>query len=215
MLPLCSHASPSGSPGSLAGQQRSRVVSPGLSGRVGPKPGTPWMAARPPLLGLVLVALLQLARPSPGLTRDDSPLAAAVKLGLTIHRVVPAHVIDVEVCKGPVAVPDSAYERLHAKSVISRLPAVGFSENKLDVRRSWALKTDGGIRRDIVTRLWSDRLIVARSIDVTVEDGVATLTGTVDTWTELLDAISKALDAGATKVRDRLKLEGAPRRYQR
>jgi osmotically-inducible protein OsmY len=138
-----------------------------------------------------------------------------VKLGLTIHRVVPAHVIDVEVCKGPVAVPDSAYERLHAKSVISRLPAVGFSENKLDVRRSWALKTDGGIRRDIVTRLWSDRLIVARSIDVTVEDGVATLTGTVDTWTELLDAISKALDAGATKVRDRLKLEGAPRRYQR
>lgn len=127
---------------------------------------------------------------------------------------------------------DSSYEKSAAEDVISKLKGVSRVQNQLTVsdqekpvyRRNayrWypnanfyndygnaaaaGSKNDWEIKQDIRSELyWSP--FVHDDIKVTVEDGVATLTGAVEDWGAYRAAIENAKEGGARRVRANLQV---------
>jgi osmotically-inducible protein OsmY len=62
------------------------------------------------------------------------------------------------------------------------------------------VKPDSQIRQSIEEQLWWSPFVDSDDVDVTVEKGVATLTGTVDSWSEYHSASENALEGGAIAV---------------
>ena len=58
--------------------------------------------------------------------------------------------------------------------------------------------------------MWWSPFVDEDEVNVEVEDGVATLTGTVDHWGEWKAAEDNAFDGGAWKVRNKLEVRHAP-----
>ncbi len=69
-----------------------------------------------------------------------------------------------------------------------------------------AEKSDREIKQDIENELRQSPFVDSEKVAVTVKSGVATLTGTVDGWTEYADAEANAYQGGAKKVQNYLKL---------
>ena len=74
---------------------------------------------------------------------------------------------------------DSALERNRASDVAARVPGIVAVENQLQVTHAWQPKSDMAIRQDIEDAIFWDPQLPVKAIEVEVEDGVATLTGTV------------------------------------
>jgi osmotically-inducible protein OsmY len=66
------------------------------------------------------------------------------------------------------------------------------------------MKRDGEIKEEIKDELFWSPFVDADQVFVRVEEGVATLTGTVDSWTEYNAATENAYEGGATKVNNQL-----------
>jgi osmotically-inducible protein OsmY len=75
-------------------------------------------------------------------------------------------------------------------------------------------KLDWQLRLDIDQRLWWSPFVDSEAIEVSAEDDVATLTGIVDNWLEHSVATRSAYEAGAARVRDRLKIRRGPAFYR-
>lgn len=73
-------------------------------------------------------------------------------------------------------------------------------EDLIDYESRSPLKTDGEIADSIESELWWSPFVDSDEVTVTVDDGVATLTGTVDTWSERQSATENAYEGGATLV---------------
>ncbi|MFP4501288.1 MAG: BON domain-containing protein [Candidatus Hydrogenedentota bacterium] len=65
-------------------------------------------------------------------------------------------------------------------------------------------KSDAEIAEDIESQLWWSPFVSADDVNITVEDGTATLTGTVGSWSEFNAATENAFDGGATWVNNEL-----------
>lgn len=61
-------------------------------------------------------------------------------------------------------------------------------------------QTDSQIKDSIESELWWSPFVDADQVNVTVDNGVARLTGTVDSWSELRAATENAYEGGATLV---------------
>jgi osmotically-inducible protein OsmY len=72
-------------------------------------------------------------------------------------------------------------------------------------------KGDETILKDIDSELWWSPFVDADEVNVSVDDGVATLEGTVDTWSERLSAAENAFEGGAIKVINRLEVKFGPK----
>lgn len=68
-------------------------------------------------------------------------------------------------------------------------------------------RSDGEIGCDIERELARSAFVDVADVTVTVQDGAATLTGTVDSWKERSAATDRALEAGATAVYNALQVE--------
>ncbi len=101
---------------------------------------------------------------------------------------------------------DSYFEKYHAKPVVSKLNGVVEVANRLSVDTEWARKSDWEIREDIQDELWWSPFVEHEQVTVTVEDGVATLRGTVDSEMERGAAVDNAFDGGAESVRNKIKV---------
>jgi osmotically-inducible protein OsmY len=66
--------------------------------------------------------------------------------------------------------------------------------------------TDEEIQKNIRDEFWWNPRVGRGSVNVTVEDGVATLTGIVDTWQQVRYVIENAYEGGARSVRNRLEV---------
>ena len=75
------------------------------------------------------------------------------------------------------------------------------------LERSLSYTPDWEIRENIESQLEWSPFVDADDVTVTVEDAVATLTGTVDTWLERGAARDNAYDGGATYVRNRIEVD--------
>lgn len=65
---------------------------------------------------------------------------------------------------------------------------------------STPLETDEEIKEDIQSEIFWSPFVDSDQVDVTVDDGTATLTGTVDSWTERDSAAENAYEGGAIFV---------------
>jgi osmotically-inducible protein OsmY len=62
------------------------------------------------------------------------------------------------------------------------------------------LKSDSEILKSIESELWWSPFVNSNQVNVLVDDGIATLTGTVDSWSEFRSATENAYEGGATLV---------------
>ena len=107
------------------------------------------------------------------------------------------------------------YERSHAGDVASRVTGVKDVINRIDVdfynpavvrREHYSAQVAKAIRRGLKAN-WSTRW-VADSIRVTVDNGIATLTGEVDTWYQRSEAADVAYTTkGVWEVKNKLAVE--------
>jgi osmotically-inducible protein OsmY len=72
------------------------------------------------------------------------------------------------------------------------------------------VRGDRDLAESVHDELWWSPFVDADDVTVTVDDGVVTLTGTVDTWTEREAAEENALEGGALRVVNRLDVDFGP-----
>lgn len=127
---------------------------------------------------------------------------------------------------------DHPYEKMRAEQIAASTHGVTAVRNRLEVdtndpmlpdpyvspdhpyRMDWydyvpgdSLVQDSAIKADIESELWWSPFVTASDINVIVQDGTATLTGTVDTYRERRNAAEEAYEGGAVWVRNRLEVE--------
>jgi osmotically-inducible protein OsmY len=120
---------------------------------------------------------------------------------------------------------DSYFEKGQADDIAARIEGITNVVNTIDVRGDAALaydpyvyddyiyetdwydfepvktfQTDAAIKESINDELWWSPFIEADEVDVSVENGVATLSGQVDSWSEWNAATENAYEAGASWV---------------
>ncbi|MBN2295640.1 MAG: BON domain-containing protein [Pirellulales bacterium] len=120
----------------------------------------------------------------------DSDITLAVEIELIREDAAPSHKIDVSTKKGIVTLSgtvDSYYAKLAAEDTAESVKGVTSVVNNI---RVWPEKRlDSTIRGDVVMALAVDPVTDSYEIGVDVEDGVVTLTGKVDSYTEKTVAV--------------------------
>lgn len=96
------------------------------------------------------------------------------------------------------------FEKARAEAVVANVPGTIDLDNRITVDAPWQPKPDDDIREDVMRRLRWSPLLDASQITVSVDDGVVTLQGVVDTWHERTMAERHAHRAGARRVIDEL-----------
>jgi osmotically-inducible protein OsmY len=161
----------------------------------------------------------------------DDKLAQNVKDALLRDTVVDSFQVDVKAERGTVTLNgtvDSYYEKSHAEDVANRLNGVVSVKNNLDVSYptvtyhnfrwdpyyayspyyyDWVrapFRSDSEIKKDIEDELFWSPFVDQDEVKVSVDNGVATLTGTVDSWNEFYSATENAREGGATSVINKL-----------
>lgn len=165
---------------------------------------------------------------------DDSEVAGDIRNALLRDPYVERFEVTVTVIDGTAhlyGTVDSYFEKNRADDVASRIAGVLDVENHLivdydtafiydpyvdeyvsddeliDYERRAPQKTDSQIKHTIESEMWWSPFFDSDKVTVTVDDGVATLTGTVDTWSERQSATQKAYKGGATLVDNDLVVE--------
>jgi osmotically-inducible protein OsmY len=109
---------------------------------------------------------------------------------------------------------ESSFERTHAGEAASNVTGVVEIKNNLRAYGTWRRKTDWEIKEDIESELFWSPFVDSDTVHVSVEDGVATLTGTVDTLRERGAAADNAYDGGAKEVYNYLNVKYGPSYYR-
>jgi len=108
---------------------------------------------------------------------------------------------------------DTSYEAQQAEKAAADVFGVAAVENHLQVGSTWSPKTDTAIREDVQDELFWSPFVEKDDIAVTVQDGVVTLEGTVESENEMDAAIDNAFDGGAVSVINRLSITETDDRY--
>lgn len=161
---------------------------------------------------------------------SDKEIADNVRQALLLDPWVERFEMKVSARNGKVFLSgdvDSAFEKSRAEDIASRTKGVVAIQNSLRVPDyTWnmvtyypplpayygytsplysdSVKTDAEIRENIEDEMFWSPFVDADEVDVSVKDGVATLTGSVDDWYERSKARENAYEGGAIRVRDQL-----------
>lgn len=167
----------------------------------------------------------------------DEDIARNVIAALAVNPVTEAYKVSAGVQRGVVTLSghvDSWFERATADDVAASVRGVRDVKNRLTVMNTsgrltydpyvdtWSIynndwytpptattwKQDAVIAEEIKQELAWSAMLDADSITVSVRNGVATLTGTVDGVAERQAATENALEGGATRVDNHLLVEG-------
>jgi osmotically-inducible protein OsmY len=80
-------------------------------------------------------------------------------------------------------------------------------KDEIQVKFAWPFMTDDEIRDEIEQEMRWSLFVDADQIDVSVKDGIATLSGRVRTWRERLAAAENAYEGGAHTVINNVEVE--------
>lgn len=167
---------------------------------------------------------------------DDEVITERVERALSRDPYVERFDVAVETRNGVVDLSgtvDSYFEKSHADDIAAGVRGVVRIDNDLIVTDTaipyvrdpyvdrWFLsehdwfrydpprtfRTDLAIEQDIETELWWSAVVSAGDVSVDVDNGVAELTGTVDSWREWRAARQNAFEGGATWVINNLTVE--------
>jgi len=132
----------------------------------------------------------------------DEQIAEFVRAALRRDAYVERHNIIVE-CRnahvGLYGLVDTEFEKKHAAWTTSCQNGVVHVADYLAVRKQWVPKSDASIHADLKDKLAFTFVEPNNQVTATVEDGVAILRGTVDTWLMWQTAMDQALEAGARR----------------
>jgi len=156
----------------------------------------------------------------PDKTPTDDEIAEFTRAALTRDAYVERRNIIVEVRNAHVrlyGLVDSEFEKEHAEWTTSCQNGVVHVSDYLDVRKQWVPKSDAAIEADLKNKLAWDFVDPNNQVTATVEDGVAILRGTVDTWMLWQVAMELAIEAGARRPHNLIDVRygesSAPRFY--
>jgi osmotically-inducible protein OsmY len=146
---------------------------------------------------------------------DDDDIARRVREALARDPYVDRYDISVAVHYGDVnlyGTVDSLAEKIRAGEIASRLRGVLNVDNYLKAAGAtpYYLKSDWELEQDIENQFFWSPFVDADEVAVSVENGVATLSGEVETWTERIAAQENAFEAGAKDVKNKLLVEFGP-----
>jgi osmotically-inducible protein OsmY len=147
---------------------------------------------------------------------QDVELAEKIRRALFWNPFVKRYDISVEVINGKAyldGIVDSYSEKMYAQDIASRVNGVVEVENRIEIRPPQVRKSDWYIEQEIERSLNWDALVDASKITVSVENGVATVSGEVDTRQQLAGIVRTALEAGAEYVESKIFIRNAPREY--
>lgn len=97
--------------------------------------------------------------------------------------------------------------RQRAESIAERIAGVAFVINNLTFDHLWTWKADWEIRSSVQDQLAWSPFVGEDDIEITVDNGVVTLSGSADTWSERWLAEINAFHGGAREVDNRLEVE--------
>jgi osmotically-inducible protein OsmY len=160
-----------------------------------------------------VVRVRNLIRVRPSVTADREELGAEVERALLADPLLEDLAVTVLMRNRKVYLygkTDTHLQMRRAEDAAASVPGVVEVENNLEVRRSETWKCDGEIKQDIEDQLQWSFFVDPGRIQVTVKDGIATLTGAVSTWQELTSAVENAFEGGAEVVRSRLVVADMP-----
>jgi len=173
--------------------------------------------------------LLKVRTPETLPTREDGEIATDIRHSLLTDPYTESFEITVKVKDGVATLTgmvDSYFERAQAEDAASRVRGVREVKNLVDVEGAkvyvepeffypWyppvvpvpsTPRPDHEVEMTIESELWWSPFVDADQVNVDVDAGVATLTGTVDTWREFYAAADNAYEGGATAVVNDLKV---------
>lgn len=107
---------------------------------------------------------------------------------------------------------DSEEKKEHAAQLAESIPGVERVINRVRVSQDWQVtergmtQSDEELQREIERTLALSPTIESGSVTVTVQGGVATLTGTVDNWRDREAVVRAAMATGVTNVKDNLEV---------
>lgn len=169
--------------------------------------------------------------------RDDEDIKKDVEQALLRDPYVERYEVTVNVYSGEVYLygdVDSYFEKSQAEDLAAKVNGVTNVHNYLDVSyevpsysyhwySDWdptlydydydydyqtvESKSDRVITEDINSELFWSPFVDADEVTVSVDDGVVTLTGTVDSWGERSAASENAIEGGAVKVINKLEVD--------
>jgi osmotically-inducible protein OsmY len=165
----------------------------------------------------------------------DKAIGDRVRAALFANPITDAYEIKTQVADGTVRLiggVDTNYERAVAADVAASIEGVKKVENELELEKpdtryvfsayldpfgplveTWtylpptASRPDADIEQEIEAELLWSPFVDANEVNVNVEQGKATLTGTVDSWSERFAATENALEGGAIAVYNQLRVE--------
>lgn len=145
---------------------------------------------------------------------SDAAIAADVQQALQDNPFTEAHQVDVRTSGGVVRLQgtvDTRFEKEVAEDLAAQVRGVVEVRNSLETLTPMLLDPDRDIEEDIRDQLWWSPYVDEERVEVEVEQGVATLRGTVNTWREYLAAAENARDGGAVRVINRLRVKQSDR----
>lgn len=150
----------------------------------------------------------------------DEQIANFTRAALKRDPYVERHNIIVECRNAHVAlygIVDTEFEKTHTKWITGCQNGVVHVADYLAVRKQWVPKSDAVIDAALKDKLAWSFVDPGNQVTATVEDGVAILRGTVDTWSMWQMAIDLALEAGARRPHNLIAVRygepSAPRFY--
>jgi len=172
----------------------------------------------------------------PAFIPDDNNLESDIESAMLKNPVVEKWEVDVTANNGVVylnGTVDSYFEKSKAEDIASKTNGVLAVENNLSVSDNndyyyynyygwntyyppyhvdvnYTYKSDYAIKENIVDELWWSPYVNEDEVTVTVDNGIATLTGTVDTKREKVFAEINALEGGASEVENNLIVDYTP-----
>jgi osmotically-inducible protein OsmY len=172
----------------------------------------------------------------PEAERDSGKVASDIRESLLNDPYIDRYEITVSVNNGTVHLygdVDSYFEKSQADDVASRVKGVQVVKNHLTVSEeydpyiydpyvddwyvydydwyryepTYPMASDTQIRQDINSEIWWSPFVDADEVEVSVNNGVATLSGSVDSWSERNAARENAFEGGASWVVNNIDVE--------
>ncbi|GJL58280.1 MAG: hypothetical protein NPIRA03_11370 [Nitrospirales bacterium] len=144
-----------------------------------------------------------------GVSPKDADIQARLSAAFSRDPVLKPFTLGALVKKGAAQLTgtvDSIYERNHAENVASRIRGVKTLTNHISFSLSEIEKSDWEIQLDFENQVWWSPFLSSQDIVATVEDGTATLSGSVQHMHQRLIAEQQAFEAGASSVLNRLQV---------
>jgi osmotically-inducible protein OsmY len=131
---------------------------------------------------------------------SDEQIADFTRAAMARDPYVERHNLNIECENAHVSLyglVDTQFEKYHAEWIASRQKGVVHVNDYLSVRTKWKPKSDATIEAELKDKLTYTFVDPNNQVTATVENGVAILRGTVDTWYMWQTALDQAIAAGA------------------